>query len=324
MTDTIPYRPDDPAWVEARRTFLGASDVPAVLGLSPYKTPLDVWAEKTGLLDLGNVGGLATRLGHELEDLIARLWEEQNPDAEVRHAAQTIRSAERPWLAASTDREVGSDGLLECKLVGANTTASWDDGPPAYVTAQCLAQLAVTKRDWVDVCSLHAGRRWEHRVSRVERDDDRIAEMIDRLDRFWFDHVVTGVRPPLEGDPQQIRRTLLELHPGDDATPIVLDPIVAGDIETLKQAKSLAADLKRKVEFLENSLIALIGDATDAFIDPDEKPVYTYRVSRRTKYDLDSIRSGLVPGFTPEEIGTARRVLDAVSSVSRFRTLRLK
>ena len=37
------------AWLEGRRRGIGGSDVAAVLGLNPWKTPLDVWNDKLGL-----------------------------------------------------------------------------------------------------------------------------------------------------------------------------------------------------------------------------------------------------------------------------------
>jgi predicted phage-related endonuclease len=35
-------------WLADRRKCIGGSDIDAILGLSPYRTPVDVWAEKTG------------------------------------------------------------------------------------------------------------------------------------------------------------------------------------------------------------------------------------------------------------------------------------
>jgi len=325
FTEPIPYAPGDPAWIEARRSFLGASDVPAVLGLSPWRTPLDVWAEKTGLIvQPASSGSLATRLGHELEDLIARLWSDEHPDEEVTHSLVTLRDPARPWLAASTDREVGSDGLLECKLVGATTTALWDDGVPDHVHAQCVAQLAVTGRQWVDVCSLHAGRRWEHRIDRITRDDDEIRALVTHLERWWFGHVVTGIRPDLDGDPKRIRQALDAMHPGEPGQVVVVGPDIADEVELLKRAKSLLADLRRDVEGAENRLIAAIGDATEAFTDPNQPALYSYRPQTRTSHDLKAITAGKVDGFTADEIATAQRVLDAVARQTRFRTLRIR
>ena len=324
-TETIPYAPGDPAWIEARRQFIGASDVPAVLGLSPWRTPLDVWAEKVGLIVQPAGGGsLATRLGHELEDLIARLWAEEHPSADIAHHEVTILDPRRPWLAASTDREVGLDGLLECKLVGATTTAMWDAGVPDHVHAQCVAQLAVTGRQWVDVCSLHAGRRWEHRIDRIDRDDVEIAVMVDRLERWWFGHVVTGIRPALDGDPKRVRQTLDALHPGVESLAVTVDRGIAEDIATLKHAKVLAADLRRDIERLEVHLIAAIGDGTEAHIEPDQPPVFTYRPQTRTTHDLKAITTGEVAGCTDDEITAARKVIAAVTGITRFRTLRIR
>jgi predicted phage-related endonuclease len=35
-------------WLADRRKRIGGSDIDAILGLSPYRTPVDVWAEKPG------------------------------------------------------------------------------------------------------------------------------------------------------------------------------------------------------------------------------------------------------------------------------------
>lgn len=318
----IPADPGDPAWAEARKSFLGASDAPAVLGLSPWRTPLDVWAEKVGLVE-GSPPTLATRLGHELEDMIARLWCEQHPDADVRNARQTVRHPDRPWIAASTDREVGDDGLLECKLVGGRQTGNWDDGIPLYVQAQAQVQMAVTGRLWVDVCSLHAGNGWQHRIERVERDDTTIANIVDQLDLFWHGHVVTGNPPELTGDPWQIRRTLDAIYPGVAGEPMRLTSDLVGQVADLKRAKALLRDLEKDVKAAENAVIAALGDCTDGFADDNQKPVVTYRPQQRTGHDLKRLAAGDVDGFTAEQIATAQQVLDAVATTTTYRVLRL-
>ena len=38
------------AWLEARSHYIGGSDAAAVLGLNPYKSNLELWQEKTGLV----------------------------------------------------------------------------------------------------------------------------------------------------------------------------------------------------------------------------------------------------------------------------------
>ena len=38
-------------WLALRRGYIGGSDAAAVVGLSPYVTPYQVWAEKTGKVE---------------------------------------------------------------------------------------------------------------------------------------------------------------------------------------------------------------------------------------------------------------------------------
>lgn len=38
-----------------RRTYIGSTDAPAIVGVHPYRTPWDVWADKTGAADRKSV-----------------------------------------------------------------------------------------------------------------------------------------------------------------------------------------------------------------------------------------------------------------------------
>lgn len=53
-------------WLEHRRKGIGASDIPIILGLSPYKTPYQLWEQKTGRSKDEDMSFQAAR-GHELE-----------------------------------------------------------------------------------------------------------------------------------------------------------------------------------------------------------------------------------------------------------------
>src|SRR5271165_7033006 len=53
---TIKFQREDiqigsPEWIELRRAYIGASDAPVVMGVSPWRTPLQLWMEKTGMGD---------------------------------------------------------------------------------------------------------------------------------------------------------------------------------------------------------------------------------------------------------------------------------
>ena len=70
----------------ARRAGLGGSDIGAILGLSPYLTPVDVWAEKTGRATAQDET-LQMRFGTYAEEFVAREY-----TAKTGHAVQRFTS----------------------------------------------------------------------------------------------------------------------------------------------------------------------------------------------------------------------------------------
>jgi len=298
----IPADPNDPAWHEARRTFLGASDAPAVLGISPWATPLDVWASK---LNVGRqfMGNLATDMGHALEELIAQKWSERTgriywaPQVTVRHPDPALEH-----IAASVDRIADKQGvlpgplaaeeLLECKYVGPTTAHQWRSGVPVYVQAQCQVQMAVTGAQRVHVCALIVDRAPTWETWPIERDDAVIAEIIDRLNAFWRDHVEGQQRPEDDGtwDADRVARRLEDMYqPPDEANAARLPHELAQTVADIKRTKALIKDLERQVKAAENELRCWMIDnaCTDAYIDDNAKPVVTWRTIHRKGYQVE-------------------------------------
>ena len=53
-----------------RANFLGGSDIGAIVGVSPYRSAIDVWLEKTGKA-IDTADGFALRFGSFAEGFIA-------------------------------------------------------------------------------------------------------------------------------------------------------------------------------------------------------------------------------------------------------------
>jgi len=313
----IPADPTDPAWHEARRTFIGASDAPAVLGLSPWSSALDVWAEKLGLVEpfQGN------------EDLIARKWAALNPEATVINLRLTERHQKYPHIAASVDRvlsDVYGHQLLECKYVGPGTAHQWENGPPDHVQVQCQVQMAVTGAIRVHVCALIIDRTPEWKTWAVQRDEPVIADIIGRLNVWWQNHIVEGFAPnPDDTDPYRAKDTLGRIYDRADGVPVRLSGASLGLIEEIKRSKALRKDLDAQITAAENELRAALGDATEGFGDDNAKPVVTWRAQDRFSYDTKAVMAGKVEGFTADELDAAGRVLWAVEKVTTSRVLRI-
>ena len=61
-----------------RTKFIGGSDAAAVVGLSRWKSPIELWAEKTGQVEPEDVSDkMAVRVGKKLESAVAEFFEEE-------------------------------------------------------------------------------------------------------------------------------------------------------------------------------------------------------------------------------------------------------
>ena len=56
-------------WAEERKSYIGASEVAAVMGLCKYSGPVQVWMEKTGRAET-NLDSYRIRKGHKMEEFI--------------------------------------------------------------------------------------------------------------------------------------------------------------------------------------------------------------------------------------------------------------
>lgn len=91
-------------------------------------------------------------------------------------------------LAASPDGLVGSDGLLEIKCPNTATHIAFlsSGKPKAEYQWQMLCQMVCTNRDWCDFVSYddRLPPALQYHCIRFERDEARIAEMLDEVKKF--------------------------------------------------------------------------------------------------------------------------------------------
>lgn len=96
---------------------IGSSDIAAICGLTPqWRTPLQVWAEKTGKLEKPAQNN-AMWLGTALEPVIGAYWSRES-GLEVQPNTKMFRLAPEEWAVAIPDffYQAGSDiCVLECK-----------------------------------------------------------------------------------------------------------------------------------------------------------------------------------------------------------------
>lgn len=179
---------------------IGGSDAAAVMGVSRYKTPAQVYdaiTGRTGPRPTEDDRG-PTERGRAMEDLIIRLYERETGNITFRQD-RTI-SQEHPFLHASPDALIRSvlpehNGLLEIKAPGTHVIRSIkSEGIPAEYYIQMQHYLFVLGLMWGDFVALDYDR-WEPVIIKVPRDEQKIAEIVDKCTAFWLDYVEKGIRP---------------------------------------------------------------------------------------------------------------------------------
>lgn len=225
---------DTDAWHELRRSGLGGSDLPAVLGISPYEgsTPLRLWQLKRNLA-LPSPGNDATRRGQELEGavldrLCAVAAVERGPALPfVRHP----RWEEGVRLLANLDGTTDSPhvgGILEAKTTGPITGVAATyrrGGVPLAHLLQVHHYGACTGRTWALVgCLIGAGEPGACQLAavHVELHPVLIGLLEEAGADWWGRYVVAGEPPPLARHPlafeilavsREVRLTAV-YHPG--------------------------------------------------------------------------------------------------------------
>jgi putative phage-type endonuclease len=194
--------PGSPEWIALRRTGLGGTDLPKILGVSRFGGPMSVFMEKQGLT-APLIETEAMEWGKLLEEPVARKYALKS-GRKVRRAAGFIRHPAYNWLYANVDRWSDQRGtarrVLECKTAGEFNAKDFgepgsDQVPPDYLL-QVMHYLNVTGKDVADLAVLIGGQK--HRVFTIERDAELIERMTEIAFEFWTNKEA-GIPPEIDG-----------------------------------------------------------------------------------------------------------------------------
>lgn len=230
------------AWHELRRTGLGASDMAAVMGVSPYRTPYQLWAEKTGTVPPQVVGAAANR-GVILEDAVAHYYEIER-GVKLRKSNGIVRLKKHPRIMASLDRTIVGQpyGIVEVKT---SASPRWSMYPvPPEVVVQVTTQMGIVGAQWCDVVALLGGLVFK--IERVQFDPALWAE-IQRAAMLFLEAVDTKTPPALEA---------LDAAAYAMATPQASDVILTAD-EKIERVYEQLRECNTELHFLEQKKGAL-------------------------------------------------------------------
>jgi len=203
-----------------RTKYLGGSDIGAILGLSPYKTPLDVWLEKTGKHN-HQVDNLPIRFGTFAESFVASEYARATGTTLIEYPS-AISHLQYSYLQGHIDRFITNDSaelfredgtctashLLECKTANPFTQSQWgeagsDEVPMSYL-AQCHWYLCMTQLERCDLAVLFGNS--DFRIYQITRDRELESTLLEAALTFWQNHVLADIPPDAKtmGDYQKL------------------------------------------------------------------------------------------------------------------------
>lgn len=261
-------------WLAVRRTGIGSSDAAAAVGLNPYKSPLELWLEKTGR-DAGlpkadpQDEGSPMYWGNILEPIVASHYTRRTG-----HRVRKINAVlqhpdpDKAWMLANIDREVIGTAevqILECKTAGLTGARLWKDGVPEYVQLQVQHQLAVTGKRAADVAVLLGGQDLE--IHRIERDDPLIDRLIALEQAFW--HYVEADTPPPADGSASAETALRCLYPLDAGNTVDFseDRALSATFADWMSVRQTLAETEKLEAQLKQTLQQAMGSASKALFE---------------------------------------------------------
>lgn len=190
-------------WLAARKSYIGGSDAAAVIGMNPYKTNLELWQEKTGLVTPEDISDKPyVRYGTQAEIHLRGLFRLDFPEYQVEYIENNLWLNDKyPFAHASLDGwlidQDGRKGVLEIKtanILQSSQKEKWNHRIPDNYYIQVLHYLMVTEFDFA---FLKAQLKYEfqggdimlqtkhYKIERSEVQED-IAYLMQKEADFWM------------------------------------------------------------------------------------------------------------------------------------------
>lgn len=255
-------------WLKERQYGIGGSDVGAILGVNKYKTPFEVYLEKTEPITEVKEQSESAYFGDIFEDVVAKEFEKRT-GKKVRRDRKHYKHKDYPFMVANIDRRVvGENAILECKTANQYLASDWkDDEIPASYLLQVQHYLVVTGAEVGYIAVLIGGQKfiWKE----VQRDEELIQMIIEAEKNFW--KMVQDKTPPALDGSSAAEKYLSEKYSNAEV----------GKIE------ELGLEFKDKIKIYFE-----LKDQKD-LIDTQIK-----EIENQIKFELKDAEIGFAPGYS--------------------------
>lgn len=246
-------------WLNLRKKGIGGSDASVVCGVNQYRSPVELFMEKTGQ-QAAEEAGEAAYWGKRLESLIKAEFTKRT-GIKVVEVNKLLRSKEYPFMLANLDGVCKHPSygtcVFEAKSASAYKAGEWEDTIPQEYMLQLQHYLAVTGYAGAYIAVLIGGNTFKW--SFIERDEELVSKLIQWESDFW-EHIKSDIPPTLDGS-QASAKYLSKRYPNSIPRSKVKLPDTA--IELIRQydeACNKGDQFAEQKQRAENLLKEMLGD----------------------------------------------------------------
>lgn len=254
--------PHTPEWYAARNTGIGASEIAAAAGLSPYQTPLELYLRKRGEIPPFQ-GNDATRMGTLLEPVVKSEFKRITGLIPIDESPAMYRSGLYEWMTATPDMIVTDSELAEVKTASWRMKSSWgdehSDAIPDQYLCQTQWQMAVMGMGFTSVHVPVLFDGFETRIYRVERNELMIGYLIEAGQELW-ERIQNGDPPEPNWEHESTPKLIREMHSEINSQVIELGDITADAWFTYEYLGKQVKEINDRRERYKSEVLYAIGD----------------------------------------------------------------
>lgn len=250
-------------WLKWRKNGIGGSDVSALLGISKWKSALEVWLDKTGQAEDLDVDNEAMEWGRIMEPVIRSHFQSVTGKKVVEVKA-IMQHTEYPFMLADidglTEDDQGNPAVLEIKIASEYKRSEWEEDIPTYYQTQIQHYLCVAGLAKAYVAVLIGGNSF--RLYEVDADAE-VQRMLIAVEADFWNKVITNTRPEMDGS-DAAKELLDKTYQGGIKETVSLPDDARVYIEQYFEASVEEDNAKAKKQEASNKIKELMGDHNKA------------------------------------------------------------
>lgn len=268
-------------WLAERRTGIGGSDAAAAVGLSKWKTRLELYLDKRGELDTAESEPM--RWGNLLEPVVRQEYANRTgrtvevPPGIIRHHSVKFALMTPDGIA---------DGRRVLQVKTARTAEGWGEPGSADIPLEYVLQtqheMFVTELPVADVAVLVGGS--DFRIYEIPADAELQAMLIEQEAAFWV--MVQAENPPDPMSREDIKRRW-QVSSGAKFT---AGAELIDACENLSQAKAVAAFVEQTIDNWQAVIQSQMAGAAELVSDDGDVLATWKNIKASPRFDLDRFK----------------------------------